>query len=409
MTGPSEGQPTRASRFTLGDAALLAVYVLFNGSILGWQALYVGIPVGALAPELVMLAVGCIAISLRRAAPAVAISAAALTFALAVPLQLPADLFVLAVVTYSIAAGGTPRVGIFSWVGLSLVAAISASTLRLVVDDPPLVGRWQVDLLLILGVGVAALLIGLAVGMRRRFIASLIQLAEELTIERDRSAQLATHAERARIAREVHDIFSHGLQVIVSSADGASAVLDRDPDQARGLLAAISDTGRRSMREARTVFSLLNDAETPADPAPQPSLDALPEFIDRSRDAGLDVLFTEEGTPDLDATRQLVAYRVTQEALTNTLRHAGRDARVDVTLTHSPSGSCLEVVDDGPPSGAPLGAASRGSGSGLIGMRQRLDIVAGMLEAGPRAHHPGWRVRAVIPSVAASAGKGLPS
>lgn len=396
-------------RLMLGDVALLAVYILFNGSILAWQAVYAGIPVGSIAPEIIQFCIGCIAIGLRRRALSVAFTAAALALALSMPLHLSVDLFVLAVAIYSIAAGGTPRTGIFAGVGLSLVAAVSTSTLRLAIDNPPRVELLQVNLILILGIGTAALLIGLAVGMRRRFVGSLIQLTQELTIERDRSAQLATQAERARIAREVHDIFSHGLQVIVSSADGASAVLTRDPDHARTLLAAISDTGRRSMREARTVFTLLNDSEASADPAPQPSLDALPDFVERSRSAGLDVHFTEEGTPELDATQELVVYRVTQEALTNTLRHAGSGTRVAVRLIHSPSQSSLEIVDDGPPSGSPVGPETRGSGSGLIGMRQRLDIVAGELEAGPRSDRDGWRVLAVLPSVSGSSERELRS
>lgn len=396
-------------RLMLGDVALLAVYVLFNGSILAWQAVYAGIPVGSIVPEIIQFCIGCIVIALRRRALSIAFTAAALALALSMPLHLSVDLFVLAVAIYSIAAGGAPRTGIFAGIGLSLVAAVSTSTLRLAIDDPPRVELLQVNLILILGIGTAALLIGLAVGMRRRFVASLIQLTRELTIERDRSAQLATQAERARIAREVHDIFSHGLQVIVSSADGASAILTRDPDHARTLLAAISDTGRRSMREARTVFTLLNDSEASADPAPQPSLDALPDFVARSRSAGLDVHFTEEGTPELDATQELVIYRVTQEALTNTLRHAGSGTRVAVRLIHSASRSSLEIVDDGPPSGSPVGAATRGSGSGLIGMRQRLDIVAGELEAGPRGDRDGWRVLAVLPSVPGSAERELRS
>ena len=396
-------------RLMLGDVALLAVYVLFNGSILAWQAVYAGIPVGSIVPEIIQFCIGCIVIALRRRALSIAFTAAALALALSMPLHLSVDLFVLAVAIYSIATGGAPRTGIFAGIGLSLVAAVSTSTLRLAIDDPPRVELLQVNLLLILGIGTAALLIGLAVGMRRRFVASLIQLTRELTIERDRSAQLATQAERARIAREVHDIFSHGLQVIVSSADGASAILTRDPDHARTLLAAISDTGRRSMREARTVFTLLNDSEASADPAPQPSLDALPDFVARSRSAGLDVHFTEEGTPELDATQELVIYRVTQEALTNTLRHAGSGTRVAVRLIHSPSRSSLEIVDDGPPSGSPVGPETRGSGSGLIGMRQRLDIVAGELEAGPRGDRDGWRVLAVLPSVPGSAERELRS
>lgn len=405
-------------RLRVSDIVLVAAYAFGGLGLVAWQAFYARVPPSQLAPDVAALVLGAVAIALRRSRLVVALPVAAVALAAAIPLQQPVDLVVLAVVIYSATAWWSLRTGAVVWVALSIVAAAGATVLRLTVLEPPRVGRWQIDLLLILGVGLAAFLAGGAVGARRRYVASLVELTNKLAAERDRSAQLAASAERARIARDVHDILSHGLQVIVSSSDAATAVIGRNPDQARALLETISDAGRQSMREARTVFTLLHGTEgdSPGDStvasasasAPQPTLESLAALVDRFRSAGLDVELSEEGHAALDATGQLVVVRVVQEALTNTLRHGGSGARAEVRISHDAAGSTLDVVDDGPAPGR-AAADTRGSGLGVEGMRQRVDVVGGTFGAGRRVDAPGWRVHATVPAVASTAGPRAPT
>ncbi|MFE0807268.1 sensor histidine kinase [Streptomyces sp. NPDC058794] len=260
-------------------------------------------------------------------------------------------------------------------------------------------GSWNQQLgSQLLSIGVAAL-IGVTVRTRRNYTAALEDRARRLEVERDQQAQLAAAAERARIAREMHDIIGHNLSVITGLADGGRYAAAKSPERAAQALDAIGDTSRQAMGELRRLLDVLRDDEQsrpgPAELAPQPTLTDLAPLIDGVRRAGLPVRATVHGRPDLPAGRQLAVYRVIQEALTNTLKHAGPDATADITLSYGDGGAVtLTITDTGRAArpGAPT------DGRGLPGMRERTALYGGTLEAGPRPRpEQGWRVHLHLP------------
>jgi signal transduction histidine kinase len=212
--------------------------------------------------------------------------------------------------------------------------------------------------------------------------------------ENDREERIGRAAgeERARIARELHDVVTHNVSVMVVQAAAAGEIFDQDPERARQAIGAVEETGRRALNELRRLLGVVADDE--AGILPQPGLDRLGELIDRVRAAGLEVELIEEGTPgDVPEGVGLSAYRIVQESLTNTLKHAFA-SRVTVRVKHSGDAIEVEVTDDG------VGAALHGEGRGLIGMRERVALYGGELDAGSRSGG-GYGVRAWIP-VAAS-------
>jgi signal transduction histidine kinase len=212
-----------------------------------------------------------------------------------------------------------------------------------------------------------------------------------LARERDERARLAVADERARIARELHDVVAHAISVIVLQARGARASLVVDRDEAREAVDAIERTASQALAEMRRLLAVLR-MDDDATLAPQASLDQLDALAGEVRGAGLPVDVRVEGrprplAPGLDAS----AYRIAQEALTNALKHAGR-ARATVVVRYGPDAVELEVADDG------AGAANGGDGGhGLIGMRERAALFGGTVAAGPRAGG-GFVVRARLPT-----------
>jgi signal transduction histidine kinase len=205
-------------------------------------------------------------------------------------------------------------------------------------------------------------------------------------------ARRAAGEEQARIARELHDVIAHSVSVIVVQASAADDVFESRPDQARAALRSIEQAGRDALRELRTLLA----GESPGDPDPthpQPGLARLDELAEPLRLAGLDVVVRREGeAPTLPAGVDLSAYRIVQEALTNTLRHA-RATRAEVTVRYRKQAVELEVRDDG--RGSP-GADLNGAGQGIVGMRERAALLGGTLEAGPLPAG-GYRVHAHLP------------
>jgi len=236
---------------------------------------------------------------------------------------------------------------------------------------------------------------GLAVRSRQEFLASLVERARRLEVERDQQARLATAAERARIAREMHDIIGHNLSVITSLADGGRYAAMKSPELAAQALSAISTSSRQALDELRRLLDVLReeDRET-AEMSPQPTLADLDTLIEGVRAAGLPVHTTVHGRPSLPPGRQLTVYRVVQEALTNTLKHAGPDATSRIELRYEDTGAVTLMVTD---TGHGGGAAANG-GRGLTGMRERTALYEGTLDAGPRpAPDRGWRIRLRLP------------
>jgi signal transduction histidine kinase len=212
-------------------------------------------------------------------------------------------------------------------------------------------------------------------------------------LERDhRDAQQAVADERARIARELHDVVAHSVSVMTVQAGAARMLLSSDPQRAVAPLLAVEQTGRQALAELRRLLGILREDEGGTGLVPQPDLDHLPALIETVRDAGLRVDLVEDGAVRPTAPGLgLAAYRIVQEALTNTLKHA--DAQhVLVTLEYGADQLRIEVRDDGR---RPRQAAGHG-GHGLAGMRERAAVYDGVLEAGPEPGG-GFAVRAVLP------------
>jgi signal transduction histidine kinase len=232
---------------------------------------------------------------------------------------------------------------------------------------------------------------GYAVDRQRRFTTALhdqIVLAEREQIASERQA-LAE--ERLRIAREIHDVVAHTLAVITVQAGVAAHLADEQPTEARRALDSIEQTSRGASAEMRSLLTVLRPDRPPEATAPPPGLADLPALAARSEAAGLHVDLTVDGQPQaLTSGADLTAYRVIQESVTNVLRHADTD-RCEVRLVYRPSMIVIEVTDSG--RGPRRG---RGSGHGLIGMRERLTAYGGRLTAGPQADG-GFQVRAELP------------
>jgi signal transduction histidine kinase len=228
--------------------------------------------------------------------------------------------------------------------------------------------------------------------------------------ERRQEADHAAAAERARVAREMHDIVAHNIAVMIALADGAAYTIAQNPDQAAALMSHASETGRSALTEMRRLLGILRQpGAAAAGNAPQPALADLDTMIDTVREAGLAVRLTVSGQPSpLPPSAQLALYRIIQEALTNTLKHA--DATSAHVRLHYRDGEIgLEVTDDGRRGGiaAPVspGAGSMAAGHGLAGMRERAAVFGGEVSAGPRPEG-GWRVHTVLRVRLAHAGTG---
>jgi signal transduction histidine kinase len=240
-------------------------------------------------------------------------------------------------------------------------------------------------------VGIWAL--GAYVQTQRRYRRELQERAADLEREQEQLAQIAAHEERASIARELHDIVAHSVSVMLVGVRGARDVLRSSPDVADETLARVETSGEQSLAELRRILALLRSPEQGAEARPQPSLAQLHELVAEYREAGLPVQLEVAGEPrPLPSGVELSVYRIVQEALTNSLKHA-RPTDVHVTLSfRGPSTLELEVVNDG-------GAAGHGAestGHGIVGMRERVALLGGELETGPRVGG-GFRVAAKLP------------
>jgi signal transduction histidine kinase len=243
-------------------------------------------------------------------------------------------------------------------------------------------------------------LVGMAMRARQLRAEAFEDKATRLESEQEEATQLALAEERSRIARELHDVVAHTVSVMLVQAGAARQVLTSAPEEAREALLAVEASGREAMTELRGLLGLLNQEGADVDLAPQPGIDQLDALIQRVRDAGLPVELSVEGAPaPLSVGLDLTAYRIVQEALTNSLKYSDL-ARTEVILSYQDddreSGTKLlklEILDDGQ---AEFTSADRGLGRGLVGMRERVSLYGGRLEAGPRLGH-GYAVRVWLP------------
>ena len=326
-------------------------------------------PLADLAFSLALLA--CVPFR-RRAPVAVFVAVSLICLAqLAVLDHIVAGDFVALIALYTVVAYGPGR----PISGLATACAVIGAVLAAL--------RWEtaeVSLLEATGSTVASVLLAASLGAWRR-----VRVAQ-LAAEREQQAA----AERARIARELHDVIAHSLAVMVVQADGAAAVAEQQPATAAEALRTIGDTGRDALAALRRLLQLLREGDAPAGPVPgAEQLDALVAQVAR---AGLPARLSVEGRPrPVPGTIGATLYRVAQEALTNVIKHAGAVSRVDVVLRYRDDAVEVLVRDDG------RGPQSNGDGHGLKGMRERVGLQRGTLAVGP-AEGGGFAVRAVIPT-----------
>jgi signal transduction histidine kinase len=296
--------------------------------------------------------------------------------------------------------------------------------------------RWTPDgndfksFVFLTGLAIAAILAGIVVRALRSQLAWLAERAQRLEIERDQQASLAAAAERARIAREMHDVVSHNIQVMVTLADAASAAQVADPARATEAMHEVSSTGRQALTDMRRLLGVLREERSAADAndvagapperpslAPQPGLSELESLVERVRATGLAVSVERAGEPfDVTDAAGLNVYRIVQEALTNALKHADDPASVEVRLAFLDPDITVRVHDDGGTKVGVAGFASpmyghgngngtrngqaggHGNGSGghgVAGMAERAAAFGGTLQAGPAATG-GWEVVATL-------------
>lgn len=244
------------------------------------------------------------------------------------------------------------------------------------------------------GMCTAATVLGLNLRTRRAYLASLEDRAARLERERDQQAQIVAVEERARIARDVHDIVTHSLSVMVALTDGVEYSLPASPERAAEAAGKASEIGRQAIAEMRRVLEVLRDGEPGGgDRHPQPGLSRLDMLFTEVRAAGLPVEFVVSGRPPAMASgAELTIFRIIQEALTNIRKHTAPGTTARVRLEYTTESVNLEITDDGRPA-VPVAAEDGHPGHGIAGMRERVAIYDGLLQAGPLPGG-GWRVRA---------------
>jgi signal transduction histidine kinase len=386
-------------RHPTGVDAFWAVF-LFGISLASESAQGKSQGTGSAAVIVPVILLLCLVIALRRRMPEkMLLLAIGLGVAqLALDVEVKAADFAFLVIAYTVAATGTRWA---SWLALaSGLCAAPLAQLRWPNEESSALANFAQMIFLTIPFALAWVL-GDSIRTRRAYFAQLEERAARLEKEREAQSKVAVAAERARIARELHDVVAHNVSVMVVQADGAAYVLDAAPDQAKKALETISSTGRQALAEMRRLLGVLRTGEHQegGEYVPQPDVEQIEDLVEQCRGSGLPVDFKIEGTPrQLPSGVELTAYRIVQEALTNTRKHGGPNAGASVRLVYFDDGLGLLVEDDG--KGAPHelyeeGGAD-GAGHGLIGMRERVGMVGGTLDAGPRPGG-GFRISALLP------------
>jgi signal transduction histidine kinase len=339
--------------------------------------------------SLLIMIAGAGALVFRRRRPmAVVLCAGALTVVELITGSPPAPVVFSAVIAlYTVAAHTdrptTWRVGLVTMSVLTAVAMGFSS------------GPWYVqeNLAIFAWTGMASAA-GDAVRSRRAFVDAIRERAERAERTREEEARRRVAEERLRIARDLHDVVAHHIALVNVQAGVASHVMDKRPDQAKEALAHVREASRSALNELRATVGLLRqsgDPEAPTEPAP--GLAHLDGLLDTFRNAGLPVEFAlAEGTTSLPAAVDLAAFRIIQEALTNVRKHAGAEAKAEVSVLRVGHTIEITVLDNGKGTGEP----ADGGGHGLLGMRERVTALGGTLNAGPR-YGGGFRTQAILP------------
>ncbi|MEU9061600.1 sensor histidine kinase [Streptomyces sp. NPDC048430] len=350
---------------------------------------------GARTPEVssvLLMVLAAAALVLRRRRPMTVLAVTGLLSVVEfVFMDPPAPVVMSAVIALFSVAASTDRPT--TWrVGLLTMGVLTVAAM--VVGTTPWYSQENLGVLAWTGLAGAA---GDAVRSRRAFIDAIRERAERAERTREEEAGRRVAEERLRIARDLHDVVAHHIALVNVQAGVAAHVMDKRPDQAKEALAHVREASRSALNELRTTVGLLRqsgDPEAPTEPAP--GLAVLDTLVDTFRNAGLpvEVACTDPDSP-LPAAVDLAAYRIIQEALTNVRKHAGADAKAEVSVVRVGRTAEVTVLDDGR-GGDPRPAPSDGGRHGLIGMRERVTALGGTLTAGPR-YGGGFRVHAILP------------
>lgn len=302
------------------------------------------------------------------------------------------DVFPILTLYAATAHSTQPRTRVWTWT-VTAISAYTAVTLAGVLspeEDLPALAFLGVLVLF----GTAAV-VGELVHQRHQRLSELEGRAIRAEDERELLARRAVLDERARIARDLHDVVAHAMSVMVVQAGAAERLVEQSPDRAKEALVNIQDAGREALADMRRMLGVLRDDDRPVELAPQPSIDDVRQIVQRCNESGVQTELLVDGEPSVRAVGpEMTGYRVVQEALTNVIKHGGRPVRAAVRITFRDGQMRVEVTDDG--QGSTTTEVERAVGHGLIGMRERVELYHGTLRAGPRPGG-GFRVDATIP------------
>lgn len=370
----------------LGDALIALICVLLS---LGANATFPEDEQPVSVGEGVFLSVVIIGASAllmwRRRRPEIVLVAAIVVELLLLAMTGSTGAPILAVAVYSLAVYHSTRA---CWIGLGASVLLVAALAYGLLPGGVITVQQAINAALATAIpGLIAALIGINVGNRKRYLEAIIDRSRQLLVERDQQSQLVAAAERDRIAREMHDIVSHSLTVVVALSEGAAATDDRQ--RAREASAAAATTARNALAEMRSMLGVLRDGESDSPLAPLQAADPA-EIVAAARQAGFAASLSVRGrNPETPALRLAIG-RIVQEGVTNAMRHTPTTRMIDVRIDYDASPIMLEIVNDGV-----TGAASEG-GFGLRGLVERASLLGGTLVSAP-AGEGRWTLRAELP------------
>lgn len=378
------------------DTALVTLY--FVPSILLTVVTQIMHPSVGAALAIVLVVLAGVSLYFRRYRPRLLFAVATIALVGSTVIGETIDFVPLLFALYALAVYRSTR---SAWIGFAITAVATAASQAVLglLEHAGVYGADHTDpaasAFTVLSFSLVAVLIGNNIGGRRRYLAALIDRAQQLARERDQQAVIAAAAERGRIAREMHDIVSHSLTVMITLSEGSARLAETAPERAADTMRMVAETGRSALGDMRRLLGVLraDDGET-AEHQPQPGVGELTELVERFRAAGMAVRVTVTGEPPTDIGQQLTVFRVVQEGLTNALRYGRLANTVEVVIQYRPDRIAITIEDDAAVHGEPVG----GSGRGLIGLRERVALYGGTLDAGPRSP-AGWRLHAEFDTV----------
>ena len=382
------------------DILLTLICILFSLSPAAPLARPSALPEGAYIAlnvvSLTMIVLGCSTLLWRRRAPLGPFIAAVILGTVGLFTGLSGGMVLLLIACYSLAVYRSSRMAWICW-GFSSAWFLVLTTLFMVAGATALSGASALQIGLDTALGYVALgligtLVGVNVGGRKRYLLAIIDRSRQLLTERDQQAQLAAASERARIAREMHDIVSHSLTVIVALSEGAAATPDRE--QARKAAASVADTARGALTEMRSMLGVLRDDESPLPLAPMQPVPAR-DTVETAQRAGYPATLTVIGQAEVSPAVSHAIGRIVQEGVTNAMRHAPTAETIAVRLEYTTETVTIDIVNDG------VTGAIGSDGFGVRGLSERAAHVHGTVRSAPAAGGR-WVLRAVLPTAASA-------